>query len=168
MINEEVLNRYNDVSVPPHNLILKEDDICFIMRNLLKKDGLTNNTRVRIIKIQRYSIRVCSIDTTISKVFSIPRIFFKVSLPYGRGFTMIRKQFPPRLAYSMTYNKSQGQELFKCLVDIRSPPFVHGHLHVVALSKIKFYDNIRIFCTDENIDENATILKNFFYESLKI
>ena len=70
MINEEVLNRYNDVSVPPHNLILKEDDICFIMRNLLKKDGLTSNTRVKIIKIQRYSIRVCTIDSSIAKVFT--------------------------------------------------------------------------------------------------
>ena len=108
MTNEEVLNRYNDVSVPPHNLILKEDDICFIMRNLLKKDGLTNNTRVRIIKIQKFSIRVCTIDTAISKIFTVPRIFLKVlSLPYGRDFTMLRKQFPLRLAYSIiTNNKS--------------------------------------------------------------
>ena len=109
MINEEVLNnRYNDFSFLSHNLILKEDDICFIMRNLLKKDGLTNNTRVRIIKIQIFSIRVCTIDTAISKIFTVPRIFLKVlSLPYGRGFTMLRKQFPLRLAYSIiTNNKS--------------------------------------------------------------
>lgn len=167
MINEDILNKYNDVSVPPHTLILKEDDICFIMRNLLKKDGLTNNTRVKILKIQKYSIKVCTIDTRVPKVFTVPRIYFKVSLPYGRGFTMIRKQFPLRLAYSMTYNKSQGQELHKCLVDIRSPPFVHGHLYV-ALSRVKYYNNIRIFCTEDNIVDGAVVLKNYFYQLLQI
>ena len=80
---------------------------------------------------------------------------------------MIRKQFPLRLAYSMTYNKSQEQELNRCLVDIRSPPFVHGHLYV-ALSRIKFYNNIRIFCTEDNIVDSTVILKNYFYQSLTI
>ena len=68
----------------------------------------------------------------------------------------------------MTYNKSQGQELNRCLVDIRSPPFVHGHLYDVALSRIKFYNNIRIFCTEDNIVDSTIILKNYFYQLLKI
>ena len=81
---------------------------------------------------------------------------------------MIRKQFPLRLAYSMNYNKSQGQELKKCLVDIRSPPFVHGHLYV-SLSRIRFFDNIRIFCTNDNIDiDDCIIVKNYIYNQLKI
>lgn len=43
-----------------------------------------------------------------------------------------------KLAYCMTYNKSQGQTLNKCLVDSRSEPFTHGHLYV-ALSRIPQY-----------------------------
>ena len=77
------------------------------MRNLLKKEGLTNNTRVKIVSINQYTIKVHTIDTKTPKFFVIPRIIFKVTLPYGRSFTMVRKQFPLRLAYSMTYNKSQ-------------------------------------------------------------
>ena len=93
---------------------------------------------------------------------------FRVTLSYGRSFTMLRKQFPLRLAYSMTYNKSQGQELKRCVVDIRSPPFVHGHLYV-ALSRIRHYDDIRIFCTDDNIDEDGCIIiKNYIYNRLRI
>jgi hypothetical protein len=167
MINEDVLNRYHKTGVPKHNLKLKVGDICFIMRNLLKKDGLTNNTRVKIISIQQYSIKVCTIDTLIPKYFIIPRITFKVTLPYGRSFTMIRKQFPLQLAYAMTYNKSQGQELKRCLVDIRSPPFVHGHLYV-ALSRIRFYNDIRIFCADENIQNNSIVIKNYIYNQLNV
>jgi len=167
MITDEVLHRYNKTGVPSHILKLKVGDICFIMRNLLKKEGLTNNTRVKITDIKKYSIRVCTIDTKIPKFFIIPRIIFKVTLPYGRSFTMNRKQFPLRLAYSMTYNKSQGQELKKCLVDIRSPPFVHGHLYV-ALSRIRHYDDIRIFCTDDNIEDNCIIIKNYIFNQLRI
>ena len=36
MITPNVLNRYNNNSVPAHKLVLKENDICFIMRNLFK------------------------------------------------------------------------------------------------------------------------------------
>ena len=57
---------------------------------------------------------------------------------------MERKQFPLRLAYSITYNKSQGQEFQKVLVDIRNNPFTHGHLYV-ALSRIRIAGNIRLF-----------------------
>jgi hypothetical protein len=169
MLTEEVLHRFNKTGVPKHILKLKVNDICFVMRNLLKKEGLTNNTRVKITELKRFSIRVCTVDTEIPKFFIIPRILFKVTLPYGRSFTMLRKQFPLRLAYSMTYNKSQGQELKRCLVDIRKPPFVHGHLYV-ALSRIRYFDDIRIFCTDENIDnqDNCIVINNFVYNRLRI
>ena len=170
MITKEVLNRYKENNVPVYELILKENDICFIMRNLFKKQGLTNNTRVRIVKINKYSIRVCTINSKYPKFFNVPRINFKVNLCYGKGYTMTRKQFPLRLAYSMTYNKCQGQELKKCLVDITSPPFTHGHLYV-ALSRIRISDNIQIFYDNKCIidpNDNIPIITNFVYNSLKI
>ena len=55
---------------------------------------------------------------------------FKFRLPFGRSFELLRTQFPLRLAYCMTINKSQGQELQHCCLDLRSPPFSHGHLYV--------------------------------------
>ena len=170
MITPHVLQSYNESNVPPHKLVLKVNDICFIMRNLNKKEGLTNNTRVRIIKISKYSIRVCTLNTNYPKYFNIPRIRFNVNLPYGTSYTMCRLQFPLRLAYSMTYNKSQGQEFKKCLVDITSPPFTHGHLYV-ALSRIRNCESIKIFFDEKTlIDETdgIPILQNYVYQSLKI
>jgi ribonuclease R len=40
MITKDVLESYNMSNVPPHKLNLKVNDICFIMRNLNKKEGL--------------------------------------------------------------------------------------------------------------------------------
>ena len=74
MITKEVLESYNKHNVPHHKLKLKVNDICFIMRNLDKKKGLTNNTRVKITELKRFSIRVCTVDTEIPKFFLIPRI----------------------------------------------------------------------------------------------
>ena len=70
----------------------------------------------------------------------IPRIRFKFSVFNVDSFTMTRLQFLLRLAYCMTYNKSQGQTLKKVLLDTVHSPFAHGHLYV-ALSRITDYAN---------------------------
>src|SRR3546814_16989284 len=95
-------------SVPPHDLQLAVGDICIVLRNLSKKDGLTNNRRVVVLAIQPFCVKVQTIGTN-PKVFALPRIRFKFRLPQG-SFEIMRTQFPHRLAYCMTYNKSQGQE----------------------------------------------------------
>ena len=82
MITKDVLESYNMSNVPPHKLNLKINDICFIMRNLNKKEGLTNNTRVRIMYIGKNFVRVCTLNKY-PKFFNIPRIRFNVNLPYG-------------------------------------------------------------------------------------
>ena len=107
MLTEDVLNNYNKNGVPPHVLNLKINDTCIIQRNLNKKEGLTNNARVRIIAITTKCIRVQTLFEN-KKTFSLPRIRFKFRLPFGRSFELLRTQFPLRLAYSISINKSQG------------------------------------------------------------
>jgi len=144
MLTESVLERFQRPGVPHHRVVLKKDDICMVLRNLNRKEGLTKNLRVKILEIHPFIIRVCTLDPATEKHYNIPRIRFSVSLPFGRSVKMERKQFPLRLAYSITYNKSQGQEFRKVLVDIRNYPFTHGHLYV-ALSRIRIAGNIRLF-----------------------
>src|SRR3546814_17370364 len=104
-----------------------------LMRNLNKKDGLTNNRRVAVLAIQRFAVKVQTIGTN-PKTFTLPRIRFKFRLPHG-SFEVMRTQFPLRLAYCMTYNQSPGKELQSVLVDLRKPAFTNGHLYV-ALSRV--------------------------------
>jgi len=58
MLTEDILNKFCNNSVPPHNLQLKIGDICILTRNIAKREGLTNNARVKIIRIQQYCITV--------------------------------------------------------------------------------------------------------------
>ena len=57
---------------------------------------------------------------------------------------MKRKQYPLKLAYAMTINKSQGQEFDKAVLDLSRPPFTHGLLYVGA-SRVRHSNNLRIF-----------------------
>lgn len=97
----------------------------------------------------------------------LPRINFKFRLPFGESFQVMRTQFPLRLAYAMTYNKSQGQTLDKILLDIVTSPFAHGHLYV-ALSRVTLYSNIRVLCNEEEVFERAPTVKNITYSELII
>jgi ATP-dependent DNA helicase PIF1 len=57
----------------------------------------------------------------------IPRIPL---IPTDLPFNFKRLQFPVRLAFMI--NKSQGQSIKYCGVDLRSPCFSHGQLYVAC------------------------------------
>jgi hypothetical protein len=48
-------------------------------------------------------------------------------------FTFARKQFPLRMAYAMSINKSQGQTLFHVGLHLANDIFLHGQLYVAFL-----------------------------------
>jgi len=42
-ITPEIMNRFQKAGTPPHELVLKVNDICIVLRNLSKRNGLSNN-----------------------------------------------------------------------------------------------------------------------------
>jgi ATP-dependent DNA helicase PIF1 len=72
----------------------------------------------------------------------IPRIKF-ISNNSGLLFTFARKQFPLRLAYAMTINKSQGQTLSHVGLHIANDVFSHGQFYV-AYSRAKAPTNVKV------------------------
>ena len=77
---------------------------------------------------------------------------------------MSRHQFPIKLAYSMTINKSQGQTINKAGIYIDSPLFSHGQLYT-AMSRVKNHSSLR-FLFETNIFEEKFIINNIVYKEI--
>jgi len=81
-------------------------------------------------------------------------------------------QFPLRLAYAMTFNKSQSQTLQKVLLDITQPPFSHGQLYV-ALSRVRDCKAISLYVSNDQLHpspDSSTgmmpIIRNIVYQDV--
>jgi hypothetical protein len=165
MITEEVMNTYCENGTPPHTLTLKIDDICILLRNVDTNRGLTSNTRVRILNIQPHRIHVTTLDTDQPIYATLCRFKFELKLPFGNSLIMQRCQFPLRLAYSLTFNKAQGQTFNKLALDITQASFSHGHLYV-ALSRIRIATNIKFFVTEDNLIDGVPFTTNVVYDEI--
>ena len=113
-----------------------------LLRNLNQSLGLCNGTRLIITQLTNRIIegQIINLNNTNEKVY-IPRIEMTVHESKW-PFTLKRRQFPIKISYAMTINKSQGQSLDKIGIYIENEIFTHGQLYV-ALSRVKSpYDYI--------------------------
>lgn len=74
----------------------------------------------------------------------IPRIPI---IPTEYFFEFKRVQFPVKLAYCMTINKSQGQSMKVVGIDLRQPCFSHGQLYV-ACSRVGSASNMYVLAPE--------------------
>ncbi len=166
MVNKNVLQKYDVNGCPPHILTLKVGDVCIVLRAMMGLN-IPTNSRVLILEINNYVIKAKMLEN--NKIVAIPRIPFIIQMPFGMSYKILRRQFPLRLAYAMTYNKSQSQTLQKVLLDVICPPFMHGHLYV-AMSRVRNAKNIKLFLKTENIvkheDRDIPAITNVVYQEI--
>ena len=153
----EFLNSLNPTGLPPFKLDLKVGCPIMLLQNIAPKDGLCNGTRLIVENCSTFVIeaRILTGDKFDNLAF-IPRISLTPSsseLP----IKFSRRQFPIRLAYAMTINKSQGQSVKFVGLDLRTPVFSHGQLYV-ALSRCTSSDRITILLPPEDTVATTNIV----------
>ncbi|KAH9542644.1 hypothetical protein CY35_13G018000, partial [Sphagnum magellanicum] len=122
----EFFNTLEVSGMPSHKLLFNIGAPVILPRNLDPLAALCNGTR---LIVRRFTMRVVEVEIITGKgagnVAFISRIKF-ISDNSGLPFTFARKQFPLRLAYAMTINKSQGQTLSHVGLHLGDDIFSHG------------------------------------------
>ena len=77
-------------------------------------------------------------------------------------FDFTQRQFPVRLSFLMTINKSQGQSVRHVGLDLWTPVFAHGQFYV-AISWVTSVHNIKAVWTSRDVEAQT---KNIVYNEV--
>lgn len=161
----EFLNSLNGNNFPQHDLTLKKGVPVMLLRNLNQSDGLCNGTRLIITRLGDKVIEAKIITGSHKgNTVSIPRICLTLKntkLP----FILERRQFPLKVCYAMTINKSQGQTLSTVGIYLKRPVFTHGQLYV-AVSRVTSKNGLKILIEDEDGNCTDTTRNIVYHEAL--
>ena len=128
----EQLQSINLSSLPLSQLSLKVGAPVMLLRNLCPQEGLCNGTRMIITSLRTHCIETRLLGGDFDgQLRVIPRIKL-CATDKDLGIPLSRKQFPVRLCFVMTINKSQGQSFSVVGLDLRTPVFTHGQFYVAA------------------------------------
>jgi len=167
----EFLNSVTPSGMPVHRLKLKVGVTIILLRNLNTKKGLCNGTRFIITNLKPNLIHadVLTGPARGQSVF-LPRIDFlpdDSELP----FKLKRRQFPIRVSFAMTINKSQGQTLHNVGIYLPHPVFARSQLYV-AFSRATRRNGVKVHVTETNnqghliVDNSKTFTPNVVYREV--
>lgn len=153
-LSAEFLASLNPNSLPFSALKLRVGVPVMLLRNLNRSAGLCNGTRGIVLRISRNCIMIQIMGGDFhGRQGFIPRMMLN-SNKAELNWIVTRRQFPLRVCFAFTVNKSQGQSLTKVGIDLRSPCFSHGQLYV-ALSRATDVGNIAVLFDKENAEQRT-------------
>ncbi|XRB06972.1 ATP-dependent DNA helicase PIF1 [Pycnococcus provasolii] len=143
----EHLNMLTTSSMPPHDLQVKLGVPLILLRNLSAEQGLMNGTKLKLLDVMPANgtprvLRVRIMNRPrVGEEAVIPRILLTPNVGVF-PFDWRRRQFPVKLAFAMTINKSQAQTLTRVALLLSTAVFTHGQLYV-GLSRVGSPRHIR-------------------------
>lgn len=162
----EYLNSLEFPSLPAHKLRLKVGVPVMLLRNLNQNEGLCNGTRLIVTHMGEKVIKTEMLtSTTKREPILLPRIILSPT-ESNHPFTLKRRQFPIRVCYAMTINKSQGQTLSNVSLYLPKPVFSHGQLYV-ALSRVTTPKGLKILDMSRTGEKSRTIANIVYREAFK-
>ena len=159
------LRSVSSSSLPPGELNLKVGCPVILLCNLSPGQGLCNGTWMvitqmgnRVLEVQLLGGERDGQSALIPQISLIPTSSPEVS------FKFKCHQFPVRLAFKLSINKSQGQSVQHAGLYLCFPVFAHGQLYV-ALSHATSPHNIKILLAD---DATECLTTNIVYNEVLI
>ncbi|KHJ95423.1 hypothetical protein OESDEN_04632 [Oesophagostomum dentatum] len=167
--NEEDLHKEIPQGMPPYLLRLKLGCILMLLRNIDVANQLCNGTRLQLLSViydnGNIPVLLKCRNLINGEVCLVPRI--PMDYEDAEGLAFKRFQFPVRLSFCITINKSQGQTFEKVGIIFRSLPFAHGSTYV-AFSRVRRQENIKITINDNKRErgEGYLMIKNIVYKEI--
>ncbi|XP_057718211.1 uncharacterized protein LOC130932809 [Arachis stenosperma] len=164
---QEYLNSISTGGLPPHMLKVKKGAPLMLLRNIDPKAGLCNGTRLlcRGTFQNMLDVEILTGHHSGKRAF-LPRIKHKTTENSGLPFVLIRKQFPVRLSFALTINKSQGQTIPKVGIYLPKHVFSHGQLYV-ALSRSVSQSTTKILVKEGTVDgKRGQFTKNVVFKEI--
>lgn len=149
----EYIETIDPPAVPPQKLLLKHGCTVMLIRNINLSEGLCNGTRLKFLNMtseSNYIMKCQKLDFEKTIVY-IPRIKLSTAELSDLPFTLWRTQFPVKLCFAISINKSQGQSFDNVglYFPLNSRIFSHGQLYV-AMSRCKSKAGLKLFIENEN------------------
>ena len=159
----EFLHEVEPPNFPKHKLMLKVGVPVMLLRNINQSIGLCNGTRLLVTRLGEWVLEAkIMTGSNIGDCVCIPRIVLHAATKWP--FTLQRRQYPIRVCYAMTINKSQGQTLNKVGVYLPKPVFTHGQFYV-AVSRVTSKKGLKnLALDDDGYPTNQT--RNIVYQQV--
>jgi hypothetical protein len=146
----EFLNLLNPSGLAEHELYLKVGAPVILLRNFDVKAGHCNGTRYIIKEIRKYSLELEKLSASnhdVHGTLELPRIPMGYN-PKDMPMSMQRLQFPIKLAFAVTFHRSQGQSVEHCGILLPRDVWTHGQIYV-AFSRCGNPRNVHVWANQD-------------------